>query len=66
MAIPYGSSTAVLQGISADPVDCSLIQLFQIDSDSQPVSDESNESLVKIVLEEFTDLFAEPTELPPR
>lgn len=33
MAIPYGSSTALLQGIHPEPVDCALIQLFQLDSD---------------------------------
>lgn len=66
MTNPYGTAIVHLQGLPPEPVECSLVQLFQISADSaanQPVSDES---CVQQVLDEFAHLFAEPTELPPR
>lgn len=66
MAIPYGSTTVQLHGVSPEPEGCTLFQLFH--AEAAPVSTplDSDKSLVQSVLDEFADLFAEPSELPPR
>jgi hypothetical protein len=66
MVIPYGPTTVQLQGISSEPEDATLFQLFQADASSVSAHPALDNSLVQSVLDDFADLFAEPSELPPR
>jgi hypothetical protein len=66
LSIPYGSSHIVLQGLSSESTNCSVIQLYQADVASSDSSTQTMFPEVQLLLDEFRSLFAEPTELPPR
>lgn len=66
LQIPYGSSSIVLHGIHPEETSCSLVQLYHIASDPAAVPTKSHAPQLQYLLDEFAQLFAEPTELPPR
>ena len=66
MSIPYGSGHILLQGLSPESEKCSVLQLYQIAADSSGSSAQTMLPEVQLLLDGFSSLFAEPTELPPR
>lgn len=66
MCIPYGPGSVLLHGIGNNSDDCSLVQLFGISfvAESLPVPPILPQ--VQSLLDEFSELFAEPSALPPR
>jgi hypothetical protein len=66
LSIQYGSGHIVLQGLSSESANCSVIQLYQADVASSDSSTQTMFPEVQLLLDEFRSLFAEPTELPPR
>jgi hypothetical protein len=66
LSIQYGSGHIVLQGLSSESANCSVIQLYQADVASSDSSTQTMFPEVQLLLDEFNSLFAEPTELPPR
>jgi len=68
ISIPYGTRHVRLQGIPPDSGSVSLIQLLNIAA-SEPSSQSEHQQIpieIQQLIDEFADLFAEPTELPPR
>jgi hypothetical protein len=66
MSIPYGSGNVLLQGHSPDVAQPAVFQLFQL---SEPVGTQQEADVplqIKALLTEFSYLFEEPNELPPR
>jgi hypothetical protein len=63
LSIPYGSRHITLHGLQPNDAQCLLLQLYHIadgTSSSDPVAPEVQQLLTKL-----SDLFAEPSELPP-
>lgn len=66
MAIPYGARSVLLQGLHSSETDCSAIQFFSISSATESASPPPIIPEVQALLTEFSNLFAEPSSLPPR
>jgi hypothetical protein len=66
LSIPYGSGHILFQGLSSEPANCLVIQLYQADVASNDSSTQSMLPEVQLLLDEFSSLFAETTELLPR
>ena len=55
----------MLQGLLPGDAQCSMLQLFHISSSTQVAEEQVIIPEVRQLLDEFTHLFAEPTELLP-
>lgn len=66
MSIPYGPSAVVLQALQSSESGCNVIQLFNITSDATVEQQPLILPQVQEVLDEFSDIFAEPSSLPSR
>jgi hypothetical protein len=66
MKIPYGTTHVTLQGLLPQADQSSLFQLCHIAESAASSDDIELLPPVQHLVEEFSDLFQEPTELPPR
>lgn len=66
MSIPYGAGQAVLQGLLPESARSSLMQLCHVSIDSPAVITQQLLPEVQSLLDEFSSIFAVPSELPPR
>lgn len=66
MKIPYGHGHIVLRGLLPDSEQTSIPQLCHIASSASSTVSSVVPPAVQHLIDEFADLFKEPTELPPR
>jgi len=65
MSITYGHMSILLQGILPHDADCSVAQLFSISSAHSDSDKRDCIPQVQILLDEYSQRFAEPSSLPP-
>lgn len=66
MSIPYGQSSVVLQGLLPDSIQTLVLQLCHIVASSHSTEPSEIPEVVQQLIEEFSDLFQDPSDLPPR
>lgn len=65
MKIPYGNTHVTLQGLLSDSDQSSLLQLCHIAESTSSSEETVSLPSVQQLIDEFSDLFHEPMELPP-
>ena len=66
MSIPYGQHHVVLQGLLPDSDHHSIMQLCHIAASTPSPAPLELPLAIQHLIEEFSELFQEPSELPPR
>ncbi|XP_021317789.1 uncharacterized protein LOC110435983 [Sorghum bicolor] len=66
MSISYGSGSVLLHGLGDVSENCSSVMVFSISSDAVDQPTHTVHPQVQSILDEFSQLFAEPSTLPPR
>ena len=66
MSISYGSGSVLLHGLGDVSENCSSVMVFSISSDAVDQPTHTVHPQVQSILDEFSQLFAEPSALPPR
>lgn len=66
LSIPYGRGYVTLQGYPSDGMHPTVIQLCHISSSDEPQPTDVVPAPIQALLTQFSHLFEEPSELPPR
>jgi hypothetical protein len=64
LTIPYQNNTITLQGFVQGSLDCAMVELMQLSSETSKPSTKGTPYVIQQVLQQFQSVSAYPSELP--